>query len=109
MTDGEVSSVGDTGIFSFEGWNKITITRDESGIFDIYINDTLGTHLQLEDTTHTSGGVFCWSTVPGHSIDNVVVSDPEPPPLAIDPLLIGVGVAVVGVVVIAAVVCIRRR
>lgn len=105
-TDGEPFSVEDIAIFTFSGWNKITITRDETGLFEFYINETL--QFDTEDTTHTTGEVFCWSTVPGHVIDNVMVSEPEPTTFAIDLLLIGVGVTIiVGVLVI--IIYVRRR
>jgi hypothetical protein len=91
---------------SFSGWRTISITRDNTGHFELYYNGTL--KAEMDDTTHTTGNVFGWSTKPGHAIDNVTVSEPEPAALAVDPVLLGVGVAVV-VVVVAIVVYVKRR
>jgi hypothetical protein len=86
------------------GWNNITIHRNQTGFFEIYINENL--EFEVEDNTHTTSGVFSWSTKLGHSIDNVVITGPST--IALDLLLIGGGAAV-AVVIIAIVVYIRRR
>ncbi|MFX1605440.1 MAG: hypothetical protein ACFFDD_05995 [Promethearchaeota archaeon] len=91
---------------SFSGWRTISIIRDNTGHFELYYNGTL--KAEMDDTTHTAGNVFGWSTKPGHGIDNIIVSELETPALTIDPLLLGAGVAIV-VVVIVIVVYIRRR
>ncbi|MFW9850016.1 MAG: hypothetical protein ACFFF4_12835, partial [Candidatus Thorarchaeota archaeon] len=91
---------------TFSGWRTITITRDRSGHFEIYLNETL--EEELENATLTTSELFSWSTRPGNAIDNVIVTELEPSTIALDPLLIGAGIAIV-VVIIAIVVYVRRR
>ncbi|MHA1959702.1 MAG: hypothetical protein ACW99U_05700 [Candidatus Thorarchaeota archaeon] len=54
-------------------FSTITITRDNSGHFEIYINGTL--ELEVDDAIHASSEVFGWSSMPGHAIDNLVIRD----------------------------------
>ncbi len=71
------------------GWKHIIITRDHTGQFYVYVNETLV--LGYKDTQHTTCNQFIFSTRAGPAIDNIVVSDtvdydaappewdPEPP------------------------------
>jgi hypothetical protein len=65
---------------SIAGWQHIDITRDASGEFLIYVNDTL--QLEASDTNHGTSNYFVFYCNPGCAIDNIVISDSvdiEPP------------------------------
>jgi len=105
-TDGDGLTIGAVGGLTFSGWRTVEINRDSAGHFAIYVNGTLVE--ELDDATFTTSELFGWSSKPGHAIDNVIVNELEPTALAIDPLLLGTGVAI-AVGFIAIVVYIRRR
>lgn len=104
-TDGTPEAIGNFHE-NFSGWRTITITRDNSGLFKLYLNGTLVE--ETEDNVHKSSEIFAWSAKPGHAIDNVTVSELEPTAIGIDPILIGAGIVAV-VVVLVIVVYMRRR
>ena len=88
------------------GWFHIEITRDTSGTFNCYGNDTLTFH--FTDTTHTSSNLFGFASDQGQAFDNVVISEPDQTSsFPWELLLIGVGV--VGVIVIIGFLFYRRR
>ncbi|MHA2313190.1 MAG: hypothetical protein ACXADC_09085 [Candidatus Thorarchaeota archaeon] len=101
------------------GWWHINITRDFDGNFEVYFNDTLG--ITVTNTTHTTSDLFTFTAEAGYALDNIVVvpyhqtsttptpTSPTttPPPLPWDLIAIGGGVA--AVVIVLAIVCLRRR
>jgi hypothetical protein len=89
-------------------WHHIEVTRNTTGFFSVYLNDTL--IMEGGDTELDTSEVFAFSGDYGPMIDNIVVRDDipitTPPPF--DWLLVGVGVSAV-VVVVVLVVIIKRR
>lgn len=93
------------------GWHHIDITRDASGLFNVYLNGTLC--MSATSTLYTTTECFKIYSGVGPAIDNIVVQDtiiPSTDPLPFDPVIIAVigGVAVV-VIVIVIIVVIKRR
>lgn len=102
-----------------EGWHHIDVSRTNTGRFRVFFNDTLIMDFVSNDvTSSTYLEVFCWNAT-GAKIDNLEVNDevltppntspttPTTPP-DIPYVLIAVGLGAV-VVVVLAVVCLRRR
>lgn len=95
------------------GLLHVNITRDCSGLFRCYANETL--QWDYTFSTHTTSTCFGLSTYPGQAVDNVVVSKPDPPcpdggpqiPLGL--VLIGVGATVAILVIVIGVLFYRRR
>ncbi|UCE09164.1 MAG: hypothetical protein JSW61_09290 [Candidatus Thorarchaeota archaeon] len=94
------------------GGYHVDITRDSTGLFNVWIN---GTHrMSGQDNTHSASGYFRFSTPAGPAIDNVEVFDSiefDPPTTDTTPtepgvgfptewLIIGVGVPVVLIVLV---------
>ena len=98
-----LSVIGDYDVEDVIGWWHIDITRDFDGTFNVYFNDTLG--ITVTDTTHTTSDLFTFTAEAGYALDNIVV-DPKPP-IPWVPIAIGSGAVVV--VIILAIVRLRRR
>ncbi|MHA1939427.1 MAG: hypothetical protein ACXABV_09940 [Candidatus Thorarchaeota archaeon] len=102
--------------FPFSGWHHIDVSRNTTGYFSVYLNGSLV--LQGVDTELTTSELFVVSLSDWNMIDNVAVDEPittttttttptTPPPPPWDPIAIGVGVA--AVVIVLAIVLLRRR
>ncbi|UCE09288.1 MAG: hypothetical protein JSW61_09945 [Candidatus Thorarchaeota archaeon] len=55
------------------GLQEIDVTRNESGLFRVFINGTL--RIEVEDSTYTTSEDFCFAAESGPAIDDVVLSD----------------------------------
>ena len=67
--------------FVMTGWQHIDITRDDTGLIRVYINDSL--RIETVDNRIPSSSYFYLLTNQGEGIDNIVVSDSvdiTPPP-----------------------------
>jgi hypothetical protein len=88
------------------GLQDIRVTRSDSGQFRVSINGTV--QIEEEDSTYTTADDFCFAAESGPAIDNVVVSDTiDVTGVPLELLVIGVGAA--AVVVIVALVILKRR
>ena len=59
--------------FVMVGWQHIDITRDDTGLIRVYINDSL--RIETVDNRIPSSNYFYLLTNQGEGIDNIVVSD----------------------------------
>ena len=59
--------------FVMAGWQHIDITRDDTGLIRVYINDSL--RIETVDNRIPSSSYFYLLTNQGEGIDNIVVSD----------------------------------
>lgn len=55
------------------GWHHFDITRDNNGLFNVFINGTL--RKSFQDNSYTISEVFRFMSRPGPGIDNIVVRD----------------------------------
>jgi hypothetical protein len=95
---------------SLHGWQNITITRDNTGVFTFSVNGT--SRITATDNTHTTSQVFGWTCDPWSAIDNVIVNEPDGNKnhrIPLELLLLIGGVVVIIVIVIIAVIYLRRR
>jgi hypothetical protein len=122
-----IETIGSYSGPDISGLQEIDVTRSDSGQFTVYINGT--PQIEVEDSTYTTSGDFCFGSESGQAIDNVVVRDDVVPPTTTTTLpttttttttsetdstgvpieLLVIGVGGVAVVVIAVVVILRRR
>jgi len=103
---------------SIVGWHHIDITRTSGGLFNVFFNGSFEFTTVTNDVTQSTYFECFGVNATGAAFDNIVVSDtidittdtgtPPPTPPEIPYLLVTVGVGVV-VVVLLAVVCLRRR
>jgi hypothetical protein len=59
--------------FVMAGWQHIDITRDDTGLIRVYINDTL--RIETVDNRIPSSNYFHMLSNQGEGVDNIVVSD----------------------------------
>jgi len=91
-----------------EGWHHIDVSRNSSGYFEVYFNEELRANFTSLLVTSSTYLEFLCNGVTGAAIDNLVVSD-DITDGGFDPVPIVIAVVAAGVVIIAAVVFIRRR
>ncbi len=61
---------------AFSGWHSYNVTRDNTGLFNIYIDGTL--RLTFTDNEITTSSYFRFGAQENSGIDNVVVNDSPP-------------------------------
>jgi hypothetical protein len=110
-----------------QGWHHIDVSRNSSGYFKVYFNETLKANFTNPSVTSSTYLQVVCDDVSGGAIDNLVVDDepipdpepttpttptptPSPTPTPIDPVVfVLIGGIGVGVVIILAIVLLRRR
>ncbi|MFX0078257.1 MAG: hypothetical protein ACFE8O_03370 [Candidatus Hermodarchaeota archaeon] len=93
--------------FVVYGWYHIEITRDCTGNFTLYGNDTLYFH--FTETTHISSSLFGFASEQGQAFDNVEISDTPCGGIPLEIIVIVAGVAVAVIVIVIIVVFVYRR
>ncbi len=91
-------------------WNHIEVTRNTTGYFNVYLNDTL--KLSAQDNHITTSNYFTFLAESGQAIDNVTIdADPVSPsaPPEMTLILIGVSISAIAVIIILIVIYMRRR
>jgi hypothetical protein len=73
-----IETIGSYSGPDISGLQEIDVTRSDSGQFTVYINGT--PQIEVEDSTYTTSGDFCFGSESGQAIDNVVVRDDVVPP-----------------------------
>ncbi len=106
-TDSESYQFIRNSVNPFYGWLNVSIIRDTSGTFRIYINEL---YFEITDNTHSTTAFFGLASYVGHAFDNVVV-DNAISALPFDLVFIGViiTIIIIIVVIISVVIVLRRR
>ncbi|MFX1482734.1 MAG: hypothetical protein ACFFCP_06035 [Promethearchaeota archaeon] len=105
--NGLVSVVQSTiNIDPIQGWHHIDVSRTSDGHFYVYFNGTLEDDFTYNDITDSTYLEFYCYLATGAAIDNLVVEDMSTP---IPWVLIVIGCGVAAVVIVIAIVIIKRR
>jgi hypothetical protein len=104
------------------GWHHIDVSRSDNGRFRVWFNGTIRSDFVSNDVTSSTYFEFFCANASGAAIDNIVVDDdPEKiapltttnggttPPAQIPWDLIAIGSGVAVVVIVVAIVCLKRR
>jgi hypothetical protein len=92
------------------GWLHFDVTRNTTGWFSVYLNDSPIPIMEGEDTDIDTSQLFWLWIEEWHMIDNIVVDDEVlPPQTPIDWVLIGIIGASAVVIIVVLVIILKRR